>query len=264
MVLPAPRKHLKTTAMAAAGHLGDSPLFLIDCLLRFLRVVVLLSIWRTLMAGKGTVSGMTLEAVLTYTLIAEVFSEQLACRSGLEEAFWEGTVVTRFLRPMGMVGQFAAEMLGRWGFGFCLVSVPLLLLARYLGVNALPASVEAAWVFPISLALAVSIGLALDFIFTALMVAQDLSVWLVGSFRAAIGTLLSGALLPLALLPWGLGEVFAWLPFASMASAPLRIYVGAGEPLPLMAVQAGWSIILWVVARWLWRVNRERMVSHGG
>ena len=36
--------------------------------------------------------------------------------------------------------------------------------------------------------------------------------------------LMSGALLPLAYYPWGLGEVFAWLPFAAMAWAPLAIY----------------------------------------
>jgi hypothetical protein len=42
---------------------------------------MLLSIWRIIFAGKGTVSGMTLGAVLPYTLIAEVFGQQLTCRT---------------------------------------------------------------------------------------------------------------------------------------------------------------------------------------
>ncbi|MBI1930548.1 hypothetical protein HYR99_40670, partial [Candidatus Poribacteria bacterium] len=58
--------------------------------------------------------------------------------------------------------------------------------------------------------------------------------------------------------------VFAWLPFASMASAPLHIYTGTGDAFRLIAVQAGWSVILWPVASWLWRFQRERLVSHGG
>lgn len=41
-------KYWKTTAIAAAGY-ADSPLFLMDYLLRFLRVAVLLSIWRTIL-----------------------------------------------------------------------------------------------------------------------------------------------------------------------------------------------------------------------
>ena len=96
------------------------------------------------------------------------------------------------------------------------------------------------------------------------MVRFDLSMWLLGSFRAAVGTLLSGALLPLALLPWGLGQVLEWLPFAATASAPLRIVTGTGEPLPLLALQGAWALALWPLVGWLWRVNRERVVSHGG
>src|SRR5438034_7318886 len=103
------RKYWKTAALAATAFVGDSPLFLMDYFLRFLRVAVLLSIWRAILAGRGTTAGMTIGSVLTYTLIAEVFGEQLACQTGLDEALWEGAMAVRFLRPMGTVEQFAAE-----------------------------------------------------------------------------------------------------------------------------------------------------------
>jgi ABC-type uncharacterized transport system permease subunit len=74
---------------------------------------------------------------------------------------------------------------------------------------------------------------------------------------------LSGVLLPLALLPWGLGTIFDYLPFAATASTPLRIYVGTGAA-PLLLVQLGWSILLWPLALWLWAANRERVVGYGG
>jgi ABC-type uncharacterized transport system permease subunit len=82
--------------------------------------------------------------------------------------------------------------------------------------------------------------------------------------RDAVTTLLSGSLLPLVMLPWGIGNVFAWLPFASMASAPLKIYTGTGDPLWLLPVQAAWSVVLWPAALWLWRANREKLVAYGG
>ncbi|HZO90806.1 MAG TPA: ABC-2 family transporter protein [Chthonomonadaceae bacterium] len=258
------RRYGKTAAMAVAGFVGDSPMFLMDYLLRFLRVAVMLSIWRTILAGRGPVSGMTLSAVLTYTLIAEVFAEQLTCRTELVWAFWDGSIATRFLKPMGVFAQFTAEMLGRWAFGFCLFSLPLLLCASLLGVNPLPASGAAGLLFLASLALGVSVGLTLEYISAGLAVGLEMYPYVLSQARAALATVLSGAFLPLALLPWGLGKVFGWLPFASMASAPLRIYTGTGDPLWLLAVQAGWSALLWPVAAWLWRVNRERMVSYGG
>src|SRR5215210_6875059 len=149
-------KYWKTAAMAASSYIGDSPLFLIDYLLRLLRVIVLLSIWRTILAGKDAVSGMTLDAVLTYTLIAEVFAAQFSPRTTLDEVFWNGTIAGRLLQPFGIFNQFSADMFGRWLFEFGVFSVPLLLLAPLVGVSAVPASMAAAGLFVLSLVLAIS------------------------------------------------------------------------------------------------------------
>src|SRR4051812_33219588 len=76
------RRIWKTASVAASSALGESPLVLLDYVLRFLRVAVLLSVWRLVLAGRGPVAGMTPAAVLTYTLVAEVFAEPLAARTG--------------------------------------------------------------------------------------------------------------------------------------------------------------------------------------
>jgi ABC-type uncharacterized transport system permease subunit len=257
-------RYWKTAAMAATGFTGDSLLFLVDYLLRLIRVAVLLSIWRIVLTGRGPVSGLTLAAVLTYTLIAEVFADQLTPRTHLDEALWEGTIATRLLQPMNVVGQFAAEMWGQWAVNFALFSLPLLLLSPALGVDPRPAGWGAAALFVVSLLLAMSVGLALEFIFGSLVVAMQESVWLVAQVRRAITLLLSGAVLPLALLPWGLGDVFQWLPFASLASTPLKLYIGTGNPLPLLLLQGAWSVLLWPLAGWMWHHYRERLAGHGG
>jgi ABC-2 type transport system permease protein len=258
------RKYGKTAAMAASSYTGDSPLFLVDYLVRFLRVAVLLTLWRVILAHRAPVDGMTLASVMTYTLVAEVFGSLLAARTGLDWALWQGTIVGRMLQPLGLFGQFTAEAAGRWLFELGAFSIPLLLAAPLLGVSPLPASGNAAVLFTLSLALAVSVGLALEFIFGALLVLWALPLWAVSQIRNAVTALLSGALLPLALLPPAVASLFAWLPFASMASAPLQIYVGVGDTLMLLAIQAGWSLALWPLAHWLWHIGRERMVSYGG
>jgi len=127
--------YVKTAAMSAAD-VGENPLFLMDYALRLLRVVVLLALWHTMLAGRETVGVMSLATVLTYTVVAEVFGQQLSVSTTLSEAFWEGTLVLRFLRPMGLVRQFAAEMSGRWALHFAVFSVPLIILAPLLGVVA--------------------------------------------------------------------------------------------------------------------------------
>ncbi len=255
--------YVKTAAMAA-GERVDSPLFLLDYAMRILRVLILLALWRTLLGGRDTSGAMSLASVLTYTVAAEVFAEQLSARTTLIEAFWEGTLVMRFLRPIGLVRQLAAEMGGRWSIHFGLFSIPLLLLAPLLGVDPRPASPLAALLFVLSLALAVLVGLAMDVLFGALTVALEQPVWLIEYVRTAVATLLSGSLLPLAYYPWGLGDVFAWLPFAAMAWAPLAIFTGSGQPVSLFLSQLMWAGVLWAAANWLWYSNREKLVSYGG
>jgi ABC-2 type transport system permease protein len=250
--------------MAAAAFVGDSRLFLFDYALRLLRVLLLLALWRTILGPDGEASGYTTAAVLTYTLVGEVFAEQLAARTELTETVWQGTFVNRLLQPVGVVGMFVAEMVGRWLFSFALFSLPLLLVAPLMGVDPRPASLAAAALFVVSLLLGVSVSVALDFIFGGVTIALESPIWLIEYVRGAVVAVLSGVLLPLALLPWGLGAMLDFLPFAATASTPLRIYVGTGDPLPLMLVQLGWSVVLWPLALWIWAVSRERVVGYGG
>ena len=261
----AARRHLKTLTMAAVRSLDDRGWVLAgDFGLRLLRVLLLLSLWRTVLPETGATSGMTRAAVLTYTLIAEAFASQLTLGTGIELALTSDDIANRFLRPAGVFGQFTAEMVGAGLRDLLLFSLPLFCLAPLLGVNPLPAGVGAALLFACSVALALLVAAALDFIFASIMVLLEHSVYAMMKLRTAVSALLSGAVIPLALMPWGIGEVFGYLPFAALASAPLRICTGTGDALLLLALQAAWVAVLWPLARLMWSANRERLVTHGG
>jgi len=258
-------KYRITANMAAKSYMGDSPHFLLTSLLRLIRVAILLSLWRVLLKNIPIVNGMTLPALLTYTLIAEVFAEQMTARTGIEDLIWSGTITTRFLQPLPLAGIVTAEMWGRWRVGFWTVTVPLLLLSPLLGISPLPAQgVLGGLLFLLSLALAVVVGLALDTIFAAILIVWGGNVWILADLRNAVATLLTGAFLPYALMPFGLGEVFAWLPFAAMASAPLQIFTGTGNSVQLLGMQVFWAIVLIMTAAKVWEFSRERIVGQGG
>ncbi len=256
-------KYWKTASMAATGYIGDSPLFLLEYVIHLLRVLVLLAVWRMILGHKPDAS-MSLPMVLTYTLIANVFASQLNPRTKLDSVLWNGSIVGNMLQPLNIFGQFIADMFGKWLFELCMFSLPLLLISPLLGVQPFPASVRAGLLFGLSLTLGIIVGLAIEFVFNTLLVVWQLPHWAMMQMRSALTTLLSGALLPLALLPPAFGQVFAWLPFASMASAPLQIYVGMGDATSLLLIQLFWAVLLWLLAIWLWRIGREHMVSYGG
>ena len=258
------RAHLATVRIAAAGPLLDGLWAAFTVGLRFLRVLILLAIWPALIPPGAVVSGYRLGTVLTYSLVAEVFAAQLNVRTPIGAALWNGAVATRFTWPMPLATQYTAEMVGEWALPTLLGSAPLLLLAPLLGVDPRPASPAHLGLFLVSLVLAVTIGIAIDLACAVLIVWIDLGPWVLNAGRAVVQAICSGAWVPLALLPFHLGAVFQWLPFASAASAPMRIYTGTGDPLPLLALQVAWLVVLSVAARTMWNASREKVALYGG
>jgi len=258
------RAYAKTMAMEGAAVAGESRLFVFGYLLRLLRVLAMLAVWRTVTTVRPGIVEMSLPALLTYTLMAELVSDLLACRTGLDMAWFDGSITTRFLRPIALFHQFSAEMLGRAAAGGIFFSIPLLLMAPLIGVDPRPASLQSGLAAGISLVAAVGVGLSLEYLFAGIGIAVRVHPYTVSNVRAAVSAVASGAVIPLAVMPWNMGRWLEWLPFASQASAPLRIYTATGPPISLIAVQCLWLVLLWPLAGWVWQAGRERMVSFGG
>jgi ABC-2 type transport system permease protein len=80
--------------------------------------------------------------------------------------------------------------------------------------------------------------------------------------------IMSGYLIPLALLPAWVRDIAAVLPFRSMLGDPVAIAIGrvpdAGDAARLVALQWGWAIALLALASWLWRTGVRRYEAFGG
>lgn len=247
--------------LAATGASGDGLYSAIRYVIRLLRLLVLLTIWRGVL---GNEDGSELGRVLTYTLVAGAFANQLDARTDLGDAIWDGRIATWFVAPVRVFGLAVANTLGRWAPSLVGYTIPVLALAPLVGVDPRPASIGAAVAFVPSIALAVAIGFSLDLLLVSLMARTGWSLWDMQRLRVTFGTVLSGAVIPLGYLPWGLADWLPWFPLASMASAPLRIWVGDGDPGLLIAGQAAWAMIGWIAALAAWGRQRERLVGYGG
>lgn len=258
------RPYLSTATMAATAGIGEHPLVLLDHAIALLRVVLLVAIWRAILQSDAAPAQPTMGAVLTYILLAQVLAQQLDVRTEVLTAVWEGSVASRLLRPVSTFVDYLAEMAGGWALRLATFSIPVVVLAPALGVSLAPASPASGTLFLISLALSVAVGSAIDFLFALVVIRVPDNVWSLRMGREAVVPLLSGAMIPLSLMPWSIGTVLTWLPFASMVSAPLRIYTGQGPVLGLLVLQGAWAALLWPLTRTAWRRASPRMVSFGG
>lgn len=125
-------KLFATAQMQANAEAGEDAYFILRFVFRVLRVSMLLAVWRTVLAAKPEL-GLAPEAILTYTLSAKIFAEQLSPRTNIEWRLFDGGIALNYLQPMGLVGQFAARMVGRWMLG--LVFALSLVLTGAVGVG---------------------------------------------------------------------------------------------------------------------------------
>ena len=231
-----------------------------EYLLRAAALGAMLMIWRSLFLQGVDTEGLSLNQFYVYTILATVLAPLLDVRTPASGWLHDGTILGMYLRPSGVFLQLAAHTVGGWGMPLLLLSLPVTLAALLAGVDLTPASL----LFLPSLALTVSAGFAVDFLFACLLIRLRSLEWPVRSLRNALTALLSGQVIPFAALPWSIGRFLALSPLGSLAGAPLSIYTGMAEPWPLLAAQVFWNMILWPLAICCFAASRERMVSYGG
>jgi ABC-2 type transport system permease protein len=239
---------------------GGIPALLLSYFIRAAYILPLMILWRSLAAEGADLGGFTLAQLLTYTYLSTLLERQLNVRTPASGWLYEGLIIDLYQRPQTVFGQLTAHTMGEWLPAFAFFTLPMALLAPLFGLSLLPATL---WAF-LSLLLAISLGFAVDFIFASFIISMKNLTWIATMIRSAVTAIFSGAMIPFALLPWGLGSVFELLPFASLAGAPLALYVGAAPALSVIPIQIFWNLTLWPLAVLVFKATRERMVSYGG
>ena len=255
------QKIFSTIGMSASGKLNSGiPSLLAGYALKIIYLLPMVFLWRSLAEGGADLGGFSLEQLLTYTCVSVILGSLLNVQSGAVTWHYDGKIIELYRRPQTIFGQLIYATIGSWIPELLFFSLPLVLILPFFGVNLVPAS---AWFWP-ALFLSVSLGFAVDFLFSCFIISMKNATWMAYSLRYAVTMLLSGAVVPFALLPWGMGNIFRLLPFGSLASAPLALFTGMTNASGVIPLQAFWNFLLWPLAALAFKKGREKMVSHGG
>lgn len=142
-------------------------------------------------------------------------------------------------------------------------SIPTVLIIAICGFEFLPYDFIHFIFFLISMLMAIIIGFEIDIAFSSIAIRLKNGCWAAVQIRNAIIIVLSGQLVPFQVLPDKLAGFLMLLPFASIANAPLSIYVG-GDYTVRILLQCFWAIVLGFVSYIMFTKAEEEMVSFGG
>jgi len=253
-------KYIKTARLSAQTKTNGGIVYLLpDILIKICTLIPLIFLWRTVMAS-GVEVEMSLEQMLTYTYVSALLADMLVVKTAASGWLSEGVLLKLYGRPLPVLSQLAAQTVGEWMPLLLLFSLPMALLAPLLNVRLIPASP----LFLLSLLLCVTLGFAVDSLFACLSIKLRNMNWLIGRMRTAITVILSGTVIPIKLLPFGMAKVMKYQPFAGLGGAPLSVFAGVADARETIVLQIIWNLILWPTALLVWKKSQEGMVSYGG
>ena len=230
--------------------------------------LILIALYRALYAT--TPQTMPLSHVVTYVWLQQAFFRMLlGADPDLADKIRTGSISYDLCRPVSLYGFYYARALAVKGTGSLMRAVPMLLFAALLpeGWGIAPPDSAAGLVFALA---ALLLGLlcvsALENI-TMGFTMRTLDPRGVQAMLNLLMMIFCGNILPLTLFPDSWQRIITLLPYAQLLDAPIRLYTGEylpEEAFRVLALQAGWTLLLVFLGLQLWRRNQKHLILQGG
>lgn len=231
------------------------------------QMLIIYSFWHAVFENRTTVSDMTLQAMITYTMLAALLNNLTSgVGAALANQVRDGSVAIELMRPYNLLDKLVALDFGDKLSRIVREGTPMLAISFiFLGVSA-PASWEAVPLFVFSAILGILIGSQLDLIIGIAAFWLDY-VWGLRVLRGAILLFFTGALVPITMFPEWLRTLSMYLPFQSMVFVPVSIYNGhlsGVAAFQAMGIQLIWLAGIFIGIRMVWSYAIRRVTIFGG
>lgn len=236
--------------------------------LTFIWVFILYYLWKAAFNEQQMIQGFTWDDMRTYVVIAYGLNALIGWRisANMMSTIRTGEILRDLTRPLNYcLTQISIASGAAMVEGILSLGLTLAIGLVFIGIQP-PASPEAAILF--------AIAITLGFFTKALIVfsVSLLTFWTLNGVgiswaRDAVINILAGTIIPLAMMPGWLQSIANFAPMRGIVSTPLMIYLGkaeGAEAYRLLALSAGWLIVLWFFANWAWQAAFNRVEIQGG
>ena len=225
-------------------------------------------IWRAVFRTGHAVAGLSLEDMITYVAVGwairSFYFNEIDREMGTQVQ--EGKLAMNLIRPVDFQTVMIADAAGQSAFRAILFTVPISIVLALIFPLKPPASVAACLLFLWSAVVSFFLVAAINFL-VGLIAIRSKSILGILRAKYLVLELLSGLLIPTTLFPEPLRTLLLASPFPHINFTPAAIYLGkatGGEALRLLALQAGWTLVLLAAGQWAWRRSQQRITIQGG
>ncbi len=247
--------------------------YLTRTLFSFIPLFAMLSLWRTIYAKNGsghTLSGYTEAQMIFYYMmvaIVDIFTAVNEDDWQIAADIREGNISQFLLKPVDYLWyRLCLFFSGRITFVMMACGPLAIFVFCFRSYFVTPPDTTTFIAFVISLGLTALLQFFLSYSMALLAFwVLEISTFIFILF--AIEYLASGHLFPLDMLPPALQHVLVFTPFPSMLYVPISIYMGkiSGNNIASgLLVQLFWVLVMYALARFMWRRGIKKYSAFGG
>ncbi len=241
--------------------------FWVGLVLNIISMAILVYFWRAIYNDTSTISGLGLNQTLNYILLAFIFMPLTA-----NDLVWEfgsnlreGTIAHHLLRPINFQGMNYAQSLGILVTRL-LLQLPMVVAAVLLFGLRFPTDLVTWLAFLVSALLGFTVMFFFNW-FLACFTFYTTEIWGLGVLIEGMNFFLSGALVPLVMMPEGVRNVVLSIPFAQALAVPVGLLTGI-TPLSdaprVWLIQIAWILGMWLLSTLFFRVAVRKITVQGG
>jgi ABC-2 type transport system permease protein len=227
--------------------------FLFNILGNLVYLGVAYYLWKSIYKHADTIRGLTFNETFIYVALGSAIFVLLKTYADwiIHYEIREGAIATYLTKPIDYQIYALFSNFGAMLMNLTAVTIPTALVLLFIFKVRILFG-PGLFLFPISLLLAFLISFSIDY-FIGIAGFYSESVWGLSITKEIIVTVFSGALIPLPFFPDAIQRVLYWLPFQAIYHTPLMMVTrpnqGLGVFLPMIAVQLGWAVLLFLIAR---------------
>jgi ABC-2 type transport system permease protein len=254
------RRYSTYTAATLAG-------IFTNCVFGVIISFAYIAVWKQ----NPTAGGYDVTDAVTYVWLGQAMIMTVAVWSGgatdeLAARIRTGDVALDLYRPVSVLAWYLATDLGRAAYHLVTRGLAPTLVGALLFDLRFPSSAAAWCLFAASvfLAVMVSFGIRMLVSSTAFWLLDDAGV---KQLNAVFAMFFSGLVIPLVLFPGWTEAAARALPWAAYLQVPADIWLGktnGADAWRALGFQAGWAVVLLLIAEGVLRLARTRVVVQGG
>jgi ABC-2 type transport system permease protein len=231
-------------------------------------MVALAFFWRALFKNADSVQGVTVDTMLTYTVVSSMISVVLTTNveRRITRSVRKGTIAVDMMRPVNIFSVFFAENIGGVTALIFQNLLPIFLIGGLFIKFPVPCSGVGFLLFLCSLSLAFFVNWYLAALF-GMLAFSVIEMDALLQVKKHLIRLLSGSIIPIWFFPDWFQGILQVLPFVYLYQMPLDIYIGKYTNESLirgLVIQCIWMIALMGVYRCMQKKVTGKIMIQGG